>query len=92
MLCNAGLEGSRKFMPVERELVFDIDLTDYDDVRTCGKGAHICNKCWPLMAIAIKVCYISFSLYWLLLFQRELSLHQIARFQEYHCSQNAVMQ
>ena len=42
-------------MPVERELVFDIDLTDYDDVRTCGKGAHICNKCWPLMAIAIKV-------------------------------------
>ena len=50
-----GLESSRKFMPVERELVFDIDLTDYDDVRTCGKGAHICNKCWPLMAIAIKV-------------------------------------
>lgn len=50
-----GLEGNRKFMPVERELVFDIDLTDYDDVRTCGKGAHICNKCWPLMALAIKV-------------------------------------
>jgi len=40
---------------VERELVFDIDLTDYDDVRTCGKEGHICNKCWPLMAAAIKV-------------------------------------
>lgn len=43
------------FTPVERELVFDIDLTDYDDVRTCGKEGHICNKCWPLMAAAIKV-------------------------------------
>ncbi len=40
---------------MERELVFDIDLTDYDDVRTCGKEGHICNKCWPLMAAAIKV-------------------------------------
>ncbi len=44
------------FMTVERELVFDIDLTDYDDVRTCGSGGHICNACWPLMAVAIQVC------------------------------------
>ena len=43
------------FHPVERELVFDIDLTDYDDVRTCGDGGHICSRCWPLMALAIKV-------------------------------------
>ena len=34
-----------------RELVFDIDLNDYDDVRTCGcKGkGQICQKCWPLL-------------------------------------------
>lgn len=43
------------FAPQERELVFDIDLTDYDDVRTCGKEAHICNKCWPLMGAAIQI-------------------------------------
>ena len=35
--------------------MFDIDLTDYDDVRTCGKGAHICSACWPLMAVAVQV-------------------------------------
>ena len=53
-LC-AGLAADRVFAPVERELVFDIDLTDYDDVRTCGKEGHICNACWPLMAVAVEV-------------------------------------
>lgn len=48
-------EGSGQFYPVARELVFDIDLTDYDDVRTCGSGAHVCSRCWPLMAAAIQV-------------------------------------
>ena len=51
----AGLGGERSFAPMERELVFDIDLTDYDDVRTCGKEGHICNACWPLMAVAVEV-------------------------------------
>mgnify|MGYP003315793751 CR=1 FL=1 len=45
----------KNFRPEERELVFDIDLSDYDDVRTCCKEAGICGKCWPLMTVALKV-------------------------------------
>lgn len=40
----------------QRELVFDIDLTDYDDIRRCGcTGASICDKCWTMMTMAVKV-------------------------------------
>jgi len=44
-----------KFKTVERELVFDIDMTDYDDIRKCCSGANICLKCWPYMTMALKV-------------------------------------
>eukprot|EP00878_Enallax_costatus_P016967 GHUV01017810.1.p1 GENE.GHUV01017810.1~~GHUV01017810.1.p1 ORF type:complete len:363 (+),score=140.41 GHUV01017810.1:81-1091(+) len=30
-------------------------MTDYDELRTCGSGGHICSKCWPFIAVAIQV-------------------------------------
>ena len=53
--CRRSTISSDKFIAEEKELVFDIDISDYDDVRTCCSEAAICNKCWPLMSCAVKI-------------------------------------
>ncbi|KAI9791805.1 MAG: hypothetical protein M1833_001329 [Piccolia ochrophora] len=49
------LRKASTFRPLAKELVFDIDLTDYDEIRTCCAKANICHKCWSFVTMAIKV-------------------------------------
>jgi DNA primase small subunit len=42
-------------VPLERELIFDIDMSDYDKVRSCCKGKAICKHCWTWMSCAVNI-------------------------------------
>lgn len=48
--------------PVEKELVFDIDMTDYEDVLgdlAGGSATEMCDRNWRYMSTAVKVIDIA---------------------------------
>lgn len=53
------LRKASAFRPLMKELVFDIDMTDYDDIRTCCSRVNICHKCWSFITMAIKTLDIA---------------------------------
>lgn len=51
----------RTGVPLTKELVFDIDLTDYDKFRTCCTGEKCCMRCWQFATVAIDVLSAAFE-------------------------------
>lgn len=52
---------SDKFKALAKELVFDIDLSDYDAFRTCCSGKQVCMRCWQYVTVAIEVMSATFT-------------------------------
>lgn len=45
----------KSFVPMEKEVVFDIDMDSYDDIRQCCSGAKICQRCWAFPCLAAQL-------------------------------------
>jgi DNA primase small subunit len=45
--------GDKKPVPVFKEFVVDVDLSDYDNIRSCCEGKTACSKCWIFIRAAV---------------------------------------
>lgn len=45
-------DNSKRGTAIEREYVIDIDMNDYDEIRTCCKEKILCDKCWIFLVAA----------------------------------------
>ena len=52
---HAENRNDQDFICKEKELIFDIDLKDYDDVRKCCQKNDICSKCWKYIISGAKI-------------------------------------
>lgn len=53
---------SSKARGLKREFVIDIDLHDYDDVRTCCSQKQVCEVCWQSIAAPLAASlYVAMS-------------------------------
>ncbi|KAM9964247.1 hypothetical protein ACTFIW_002981 [Dictyostelium discoideum] len=42
------------YQPVSKELVFDIDVDDYNPIRICCSSKSLCEKCWGFLAVSAE--------------------------------------
>lgn len=52
---NKNAMTDKKAIAEEREYVIDIDMNDYDEIRTCCTGAKMCESCWNYIKAAYLV-------------------------------------
>lgn len=48
-------QAEKKGEAVAREYIIDIDMNDYDDIRTCCMSKALCEKCWQFLVAAYEV-------------------------------------
>jgi DNA primase small subunit len=56
---SSSLSKTEYTKPLQKEIVMDIDLDVYDDVRLCGckGGDQICLQCWQLVVCAARALH-----------------------------------